>query len=185
MRKGKGYQKEGPTSNGKSGNSWARGKTESIDTIEKNCIKAREKALENCKKAYEIAEEYAITNTDLYQKYKEEHSDNILGRYLRFDWNRNSKTYLQLLPLEYAIKCIMKAKYMGPTYDYQKRIVNKDNQKFVYNSGSGSSAWPWARIPSLKRSKKVWKNFYDLFPYYEELSHDPQMRRKYGLKKIN
>ena len=67
---------------------------------------------------------------------------------------------------------------------YQKRIIHKDNQKFVDNTGNGRAAHPLVRIPSLKRSKQVWKRFYELFPKYEEMSHDSELRRKLALKKL-
>lgn len=54
-------------------------------------------------------------------------------------------------------------------YNYVKRIVNKDNQPGVYNSGNGCGYRSSIRVPSLKRSNKVWKNFYSLFPFLEGL----------------
>jgi hypothetical protein len=40
------------------------------------------------------------------------------------------------------------------------------------------------RIPSLKRSRAVWKRFYELFPRYELMSHDAEYRMKYKLKEL-
>ena len=63
---------------------------------------------------------------------------------------------------------------------YQKRIVNKDNQKFVYNSGSGKGYVDSIRVPSLKRSKATWKRFYELFPTAKGL----KTFRGFKLKKV-
>ena len=70
------------------------------------------------------------------------------------------------------------------TYWYVRRIVNKDNQKFIKN-GDGNSHWNSnkVRVPSLKRSNAVWKRFYELFPYYRE--HYNELTKKgIKLKKI-
>lgn len=46
------------------------------------------------------------------------------------------------------------------------RIVHRDNKRYV-NQGRkwNDTIGITVRVPSLKRSKKTWKNFYDLFPY--------------------
>lgn len=70
------------------------------------------------------------------------------------------------------------------TYWYVRRIVNKDNQKFIKN-GDANSHWNSnkVRVPSLKRSNAVWKRFYELFPYYRE--HYNELTKKgIKLKKI-
>jgi len=69
-------------------------------------------------------------------------------------------------------------------FGYAKRIINKDNQKSCYNSGNGGGNCNKVRVPSLKRSNAVWRRFYELFPEYEKMSHDPDKRRQYNLKKI-
>lgn len=47
-------------------------------------------------------------------------------------------------------------------YDHIPRTVNRDNQvTYNYGSGGGSNS---IRVPSLKRSDRVWRNFYRLFP---------------------
>ena len=74
---------------------------------------------------------------------------------LRFDWENDKK----LIPVE------------------------KDNQRFVYNSSHGGNCND-VRIPSLKRSRAVWKRFYELFPRYELMSHDAEYRMKYKLKEL-
>ena len=72
-------------------------------------------------------------------------------------------------------RCASSAKY-----GYVKRIVNKDNQKGVYNRGNGCGYCTSIRVPSLKRNNAVWKRFYDMFP-------EMKGREKYNgakLKKI-
>lgn len=70
------------------------------------------------------------------------------------------------------------------TYWYVRRIVNKDNQKFIKN-GDGNSHWNInkVRVPSLKRSNAVWKRFYELFPYYRE-HYNELIKKGIKLKKI-
>lgn len=55
--------------------------------------------------------------------------------------------------------------YLDP--DYQARINHKDNNG-VYHSKKGKqcccSHHSSVRVPSLKRSKRTWKKFYELFP---------------------
>jgi len=50
----------------------------------------------------------------------------------------------------------------NPDYDFMPKQVTRDNQK-AYNARSGD-ACNSIRVPSLKRSDKVWRNFYNLFP---------------------
>lgn len=93
-----------------------------------------------------------------------------------------------LIPLEKAIvkleedrrRCL--SRYMYTKWGgYIKRLIHKDNQKFVYNTG-GSGRWniKKVRIPSMKRSKATWKKFYELFPYYKE--HFNELNNKNGIK---
>lgn len=50
-------------------------------------------------------------------------------------------------------------------YDFMPKHVNRDNQK-AYNTKSGYGGNQNSiRVPSLKRSDKVWRNFYNLFPH--------------------
>ena len=82
-----------------------------------------------------------------------------------------------IIPLETVIKNL-ESKYKrrksscahGSGYfsGYQRRIIHKDNQKFVYNTNTDRYNVHKVRIPSLKRSKATWKRFYELFPYYQE-----------------
>ena len=76
-----------------------------------------------------------------------------------------------LLPLDKALEMLEENRrktlgrwLYGKYGTYQKRIVHKDNQKFVYNSGNDTGHRDSIRVPSLKRSKATWKRFYELFP---------------------
>ena len=57
-------------------------------------------------------------------------------------------------------------KYYHDKYSVMPKPVNKDNQE-TYNNGSGNlgSLQSSIRVPSLKRSNKVWRQFYKLFPW--------------------
>lgn len=48
-------------------------------------------------------------------------------------------------------------------YNYSPKAAHRDN-KGTYNRGSGAQS-NTIRVPSLKRSNKVWNNFYRLFPH--------------------
>lgn len=64
----------------------------------------------------------------------------------------------------------MKNKHHSKDYRYEHCTgakVNKDNQD-DYNYGSGGSNCHSVRYPSKKRSKRVWKKFYKLFPRLAE-----------------
>lgn len=56
--------------------------------------------------------------------------------------------------------------YIGGIFSKEKNI--KDNNRWnCYNSkGDDSEHYPKIRVPSLKRNKKIWENFYRLFPYF-------------------
>lgn len=56
--------------------------------------------------------------------------------------------------------------YTKGKYKVMPKPVNKDNQE-TYNDGSGTCCGHQSsiRVPSLKRSKKVWERFYNLFPW--------------------
>lgn len=164
MRKNKGYLKDIRNTWHKKEphNSRAKGENltleQYIDYINK-CLDGR---VETCKKEYEkISNKTTLVGEDL-RKYCR---DWMLWE-VKFDnhWN--------LIPLDNALEMIeeerrkiigrhLYSKWNG----YQKRIVNKDNQKFVYNSGNGDSNKNTIRIPSLKRSNATWKRFYELFPF--------------------
>ena len=106
---------------------------------------------------------------------------------IRFNINYDKDTYT-VIPLEKALEMIEedRRKTLGTrSYSnwgaYQKRIVHKDNQKFVYNSGNGTGHFDSIRVPSLKRSNATWKRFYELFPDAKGL----KTFRGFKLKKIN
>lgn len=126
--------------------------------------------------------EKTLNGKELYKYCRDSMLYNV-----KFDNNFN------LIPLEEVIeninknraRSISKELYGYRNYGYyQKLIIHKDNQKFVYNTGNERAAHPLVRIPSLKRSKQVWKRFYELFPKYEEMSNDPELRRRLALKKL-
>ena len=106
---------------------------------------------------------------------------------VKFDDNHHLMSLDRVVRLlnEARRKAIDQTKY-SKWGSYQKRIVNKDNSKFCYNPGSNSDCecHHKVRVPSLKRSDATWRRFYELFPGYEEMSHDAEMRRKYKLKKL-
>jgi len=183
MRKNKGYQLDIHKSwRGKEAKfSWAGGNNKTPEQILEDINKNFDERVKTCKKEYErISKKTTLTGPDL-------------RKYCR-DWMLHEVQFdndLNLIPLEEALvkleekrKRCLDSKLYGKWGAYQKRIIHKDNQKFVYNSGSGSSSYPWVRIPSLKRSRSVWKRFYELFPWYEEASHDAEQRRIYKLKKL-
>jgi hypothetical protein len=47
-------------------------------------------------------------------------------------------------------------------YNFMPKQITRDN-KAAYNARSGGESNS-IRVPSLKRSDKVWRNFYNLFP---------------------
>jgi len=56
----------------------------------------------------------------------------------------------------------IRAKYPTDFYNEKKGRDNKD----YYNANSRPCETGYTiRVPSLKRSKKIWNNFYKLFPY--------------------
>ena len=71
-------------------------------------------------------------------------------------------------PIYRLVKCYNGrwcVKWNGRTdYDFMPKQVTRDNQK-AYNTKSGYGNRNSIRVPSLKRSDKVWRNFYNLFPH--------------------
>lgn len=49
-----------------------------------------------------------------------------------------------------------------PNYNFMPKHITRDN-KATYNIRGGGESNS-IRVPSLKRSDKVWRNFYNLFP---------------------
>lgn len=174
MRKNKGYQREGKVGYSNPGNSYASGNNKNIEQIIEDTNNKIDDKIANIRKEYEYAlKEKTLNGKELYN--------------VKFDNNFN------LIPLEEVIENVNKNRARSISKElhgwgnygyYYKRIIHKDNQKFVYNTGNVRAAHPLVRIPSLKRSKQVWKRFYELFPKYEEMSHDPELRRRLALKKL-
>ena len=181
MRKNKGYQQDIHRV------SWRSKKQSNISAVGEN--KTKEQCLEDIdrkfdlriketKSAYsKIANKTTLSGEDL-RKYCQ---DSMLWE-VKFD--KNGK----LIPLSAVLNNIQllrertKARH---SYEYFKRFVHKDNQKFVYNSGSGHSGnRNEVRIPSMKRSNSVWKRFYELFPSFKERYNELNNRNGIKLKKV-
>ena len=175
MRKDKGYQKDihGWRSRRQS-NSYASGENKSLEQFLKDIDSNFDKRIADAKKSYaKIAKKTTLVGEEL-RKYCR---DWMLWE-VKFDSDSN------LIPLEQVLKNLEsyreRCKHRR-SYGYVKRSVNKDNQKFVYNSGSGpDGSRNRVRIPSLNRSNATWKRFYELFPYYRE--HYAELNNKNGLK---
>ena len=56
----------------------------------------------------------------------------------------------------------IRAKYPTLFCDEKK---GRDNKDYYNTSGTPRESGYTVRVPSLKRSKKIWNNFYKLFPY--------------------
>lgn len=163
MRKNKGYQQDIYKSCRRKEriNSYARGSNLTLEQYINEENKYFDNYIKTCKEEYEkISTLTTLTNKEL-RKYC---WDNMMWE-VYFDDNDN------LIPLEKAIEMIEKNRRKNISRrlysnwsGYQKRIVNKDNQKFVYNTGGHTGHITSIRVPSLKRSNSVWKRFYELFP---------------------
>lgn len=182
MRKNKGYQKDKCSS-------W-RGNKECIKdasgenmTLEQyidfinKCLDSR---VETCKKEYEkISHKTTLEGKALY-----EYCRNWMMWEVKFDINYQTDEFT-LVPLDKALEMLENdrrrtiGRELYKWNGYHKRIIHKDNQKFVYNSGGGSNR-NTIRIPSLKRSNATWKRFYELFPKLKGM----KMYRGIKLKKI-
>jgi hypothetical protein len=172
MRKDKGY----PQKNG-----WARGENKSLEEVLKEIDEKFDERIKNAKREYAyIAQKTTLVGKDLFN-----YCLNFM-REVRFKHDFEAET-VELIPLEEIINMLEKWRREAKgrkAYSYQKRIVNKDNQKFVYNSGSGYGYNTSVRIPSMKRSVATWKRFYELFPYFKE--HYDELNNYNGrkLKKV-
>ena len=178
MRKDKGYQRDNKSWGRKNPiNSYARGENMTLEQYVDFINKCLDSRVKTCKKEYEkISHKTTLVGEDL-RKYCR---DWLLWE-VRFDNNCN------LIPLDKALEMIEedRRKTIGRRLysnwsGYQKRIVHKDNQKFVYNSGNGNGYVDSIRVPSLKRSKATWKRFYELFPTAKGL----KTFRGFKLKKV-
>lgn len=177
MGKNKGYQQDWHKRSYRTKeqhNSAAKGENKSME----QCLADIDKGFDlRIKAAYKEYAKIATKTTLVGEDLRKYCRDWMLWE-VKFDDNLN------LIPLEVAIKHLEmeRERYKAwKSYRYFKRFVNKDNQKFVYNtSGSGSNR-NTIRIPSLKRSNATWKRFYELFPKLKGM----KMYRGIKLKKID
>ena len=179
MRKNKGYQKDIRKSWHKKEphNSRAKGENLTLEQYIDFLNKCLDSRVETCKKEYEkISHQTTLVGEDL-RKY----CHDCMFWEVKFD------NHCNLIPLDKALEMLeedrrkiigrhLYSKWNG----YQKRIVHKDNQKFVYNSGNGNGTAESIRVPSLKRSKATWKRFYELFP----MAKGKKTFRGFKLKKV-
>ena len=173
MKKNKGYQQDIHKTRSNS-NSYASGENKSEEQILAEIDANFDARIKAAQKEYAaIAKKTTLEGEDLRVYCR----DNLL-------WEVKFDNDLNLIPLEEAIRRIeiARERYKAwKSYRYFKRFINKDNQKFVYNSGSGASGNKnHVRIPSMKRSDTTWKRFYELFPYYKE--HFNELNNKNGIK---
>jgi hypothetical protein len=168
-KQNKGYQQE---------NSWACGENKSLEEVLKEVDEKYDERIKNAKLEYaNIAKKTTLVGKDLF-----DYCLNSFLREVRFKHDFDAGT-VELIPLEEIISMLEKWRREAKarkTYSYQKRIVNKDNQKFVYNSGNSYGYHSSVRIPSMKRSAATWKRFYELFPYYRE--HYDELNNYNGIK---
>ena len=167
MRKDKGYQKDCHYS-------YASGENKSLEQFLTDIDKRFDERIADAKKSYaRIASKTTLTGKAL----RDYCSDCML---LEVKFNNES----ELIPLEDVLAEIERERERykdKQSYQYVRRTVNKDNQKFVYNSSNaGNSNYHRVRIPSIKRSNAIWKRFYELFPYYKE--HYAELNNKNGIK---
>lgn len=158
-RKNKGYQKDHNRRYGYM-NSWAAGTNKSLEEYIADSNKQFDARVETAKKEYaKISKWTTLSGEELYKACRD-----ALMWEVKFDRECN------LIPLEKALemiensrrRCVDSCKY-SKWNGYQRRIINKDNQKFCYNSSGGGSGQR-IRVPSLKRSDATWRRFYELFP---------------------
>ena len=176
MRKGKGYQKDLHHYSYRTqhpANSYASGENKSLEQFLADIDKRFDERIAYAKKSYaRIATETTLTGKTLCDYC----SDCMLWE-VRFDDKYN------LVPLEDVLAELERERERykdKQSYGYVRRTVNKDNQKFVYNSSNRGNNNHRVRIPSIKRSNATWKRFYELFPYYKE--HYAELNNKNGIK---
>ena len=185
MRKNKGYQQDIRKTwhRNERINSYADGNNETLEQYIDIINKCFDERVEICKKEYEkISHKTTLEGKALY-----EYCRNWLMWEVKFDINYQTNEFT-LVPLEKALEMIEEdrrktlGRHLYSNWSaYQKRIIHKDNQKFVYNSGNGRGHFDSIRVPSLKRSNATWKRFYELFPDAKGL----KTFRGFKLKKIN
>lgn len=166
----------------------------------KMCIPAGAKeTLEQYLHCYDVWSQEEIEATRQEYAEIEKHSDltgDALVKYCQFWLHKvqidDNSDIVPIVPLETVIKNLEMeyrrrksscAHGSGYFAGYQRRIIHKDNQKFVYNTSGGSNIHK-VRIPSLKRSKATWKRFYELFPYYQEYFDELNGKNGVKLKKV-
>ena len=176
MRKDKGYQKDLRHYSYRTrhpANSYASGENKSLEQYLADIDKRFDERIADAKKSYaRIA-----TKTTLSGKALRDYCREWMLWEVKFDNESN------LIPLEDVLAELEhnRERYKASkSYGYVRRTVNKDNQKFVYNSSDGGDNHHRVRIPSIKRSDATWKRFYELFPYYKE--HYAELNNKNGIK---
>lgn len=161
MRKGKGYQRDFSRKYGHN-NSFARGTNKTLEQYIADINAKFDRRVEICKREYARISSKTTLVGEALKKYCR---DKML-------WEVQFDDQMNLVPLEDALarieenrrRFVDSSKY-SKWGAYQKRIINKDNQKFCYNSStSENSNRQRIRVPSLKRSVATWRRFYELFP---------------------
>ena len=155
-RKNKGYQQDYNRRYGYE-NSLPSGTNKSLEEYIADINTIFDQRVKDCKREYEKISNKMTLVGEALKKYCR---DEML-------WEVKFDSQMNLVPLEYALAqieenrrhCISRCKY-----NYQRRIINKDNQKFCYNSSGDGSNRQRIRVPSLKRSDATWRKFYELFP---------------------
>lgn len=71
-------------------------------------------------------------------------------------------------PIYRLVKAVNGKWCLKHDYNFMPKQVTRDN-KNSYNTRSGGEQNS-IRVPSLKRSNKVWRNFYNLFPSLKGLT---------------
>jgi hypothetical protein len=71
----------------------------------------------------------------------------------------------------------IRAKY-PPFFCDEKK--GRDNKDYYNTSGTPRENGYTVRVPSLKRSKKIWNNFYKLFPYIKNALMKNQYVYRFG-----
>ena len=179
MRKYKGYQQDGRSYyTNKPTNSFPSGQNKTLEQFLADIDKEYDCRIQSAKKDYEEFERVMAKYNDWTLAELKQYCQDYMLWDVKFDKDSN------IVPLETILVKLETQRERAKAsraYTYVKRITHKDNQKFVYNSTGGGDNHK-VRIPSLKRSKAVWKRFYELFPYYKE--HFNDLKDSLKLKKV-
>lgn len=176
MRKNKGYQKDMHLFSWRTrrpANAFASGENKTLEQFLSDIDKRFDTRVALAKKSYEKIATISTLSGEALRDYC---YDRMICE-VKFDDNCN------LIPLEDVLAELeqIRERYKeSQSYKYVRRTVNKDNQKFVYNSTGGGDNHHRVRIPSIKRSDATWKRFYELFPYYKE--NFAKLNNKNGIK---